>query len=59
MEGREVVIFDRYGAKVFEGNNGWDGTHKGRMVDPGVYFCKVVLGGGVVLNGSIEVVKTE
>ena len=59
MQGREVVIFDRYGAKVFEGNNGWDGTHKGKLVDPGVYFCKVVLGGGVVLNGSIEVVKTE
>lgn len=59
MEGRTVVIFDRYGAKVFEGDNGWDGTFKGKLVDPGVYFSKVILGGGVVLNGSIEVVKVK
>ncbi|MGB4960321.1 MAG: gliding motility-associated C-terminal domain-containing protein, partial [Saprospiraceae bacterium] len=40
------VIFDRWGNKVFEkndyvpdptGTDGWDGTHGGRALDPGVY----------------------
>ncbi len=56
LEKREVVIFDRYGQKVFEGMNGWDGTdYNGRMVDPGVFFYKAVIN-GVTFRGTIEVV---
>jgi gliding motility-associated-like protein len=34
------AIFNRWGEKVFETKNrtvGWDGTYKGREVDPGVF----------------------
>jgi gliding motility-associated-like protein len=35
-----LVIFDRWGEKVFESNDikhGWDGTYKGKPCQPGVY----------------------
>lgn len=56
LERRQVVIFDRYGQKVFEGMDGWDGTdYNGRMVDPGVFFYEAVIN-GVKFKGTIEVV---
>lgn len=56
MERHPVTIFDRYGQKVFEGKNGWDGTHNGAMADPGVYFYTVVMIDGTVMKGTIEIV---
>lgn len=56
LEGREVVIFDRYGQKVAESNKGWDGTTKdGKMADPGVYFYTAVINGNS-FKGTVEVV---
>ncbi|MCG8577131.1 MAG: gliding motility-associated C-terminal domain-containing protein [Flavobacteriales bacterium] len=40
IEEMEWKIFDRWGEKVFESNDqsdGWDGTYKGRPLDPDVY----------------------
>ena len=59
MEGYEVIIFDRYGQKVFEGANGWDGTHRGVMADPGVYFSQVKLKNDKIVSGTIEIVKYD
>lgn len=59
MERHPVTIYDRYGQKVFVGMNGWDGTHKGHMADPGVYFYEVVMIDGSVMTGSVEVVKIK
>lgn len=56
MEGYPVIIFNRYGQKIFEGNNGWDGTCRGEIVDPAVYFYEIVLRNGEKHKGSIEVV---
>ena len=53
------MIFDRYGQKVFEGEDGWDGTKQGRMADPGVYFYQAQMKNGMVINGSIEVVYNK
>ena len=39
-----AYIFNRWGQKLFEWTNpadGWDGTHKGKPVKDGVYFCLV------------------
>lgn len=58
MPGHPVVIFNRYGGRIFEGSNGWDGTSKGLMVDPGVYYYEVVVS-NKQFKGSIEVVKTK
>lgn len=56
MEGYPVVIFNRYGQKIFEGKDGWDGTCRGELVDPGVYFYEIILRSGEMHKGSIEVV---
>ena len=56
MEGHKVVIFNRYGQKMVESDNGWDGTSRGDLVDPGVYFYEVIINDGEKHRGSIEVV---
>jgi len=43
----QIMIFDRWGEKVFESNKAsfcWDGTYRGKMLDAGVfvYFIKAV-----------------
>ena len=59
LEGREVIIFDRYGNKVMEGSNGWDGTtHTGRFADPGVYYYHAVINGNVY-KGTIELIHLD
>jgi hypothetical protein len=57
MEGHEVIIFDRYGNKIFEGPNGWPGTSHGKLVDPTVYFYDVMMRDGSRMKGTIEVVR--
>lgn len=57
MERHHVVIFDRYGQKIFVGDNGWDGTYNGRMADPGVYYHQVKMSDGSLVNGTIEIIK--
>lgn len=56
MEGHKVVIFNRYGQKMVESDNGWDGTCRGNLVDPGVYYYEVIINDGEKHKGSIEVV---
>ncbi|MDR1130131.1 MAG: gliding motility-associated C-terminal domain-containing protein [Prevotellaceae bacterium] len=41
MQGYRLVIFDRLGIIIFEGNNGWDGTYKGKPVADDIYFYKL------------------
>lgn len=57
MKGHLVVIFNRYGQEIFTGNDGWDGTYRGLLADPGVYFYEVVMHDGTSRKGSIEIVK--
>ena len=57
MVGHEVIIYDRYGNKVFEGPNGWPGTRLGKLVEPAVYFYDVKMANGEWMQGTIEVVR--
>jgi gliding motility-associated-like protein len=41
MKGYRVIIFDRMGIPVFEGNDGWDGTYNGKVVSQDTYFYKL------------------
>jgi gliding motility-associated-like protein len=41
MRGYRLVIFDRLGIIIFQGNNGWDGTYKGKPVADDIYFYKL------------------
>ncbi len=56
MEGYPVIIFNRYGQKMVESQNGWDGKCRGEYVDPGVYFYEVILKDDSKHKGTIEVV---
>ncbi|MEZ4933894.1 MAG: gliding motility-associated C-terminal domain-containing protein [Saprospiraceae bacterium] len=59
-----LLIFDRWGALMFEQYNfepnnlsiGWDGQHKGQMMNPGVYvwFAEVEF-----LDGQVELYEGE
>lgn len=58
------VVFNRWGEKVFETNNqkeGWDGTYKGKEVDPAVfvYHLTVVCDEGqeYFKKGNVTVIK--
>lgn len=59
MKGYFVTIFNRYGQKIFVGEDGWDGKSNGVMVDPGVYFYETRLKDGSIVSGTIEVVKIK
>ncbi len=57
-------IYDRYGARIFEGregNLGWDGKHKGQNVSPGIYVYKFIYlndtGEEKQMNGTVTVLK--
>lgn len=61
--GCNITVFNRFNEKVFEGNDGWDGTlncalaKKGVKADPGVYYYYMTFPDGSTHKGIIEVVK--
>ena len=57
--GCQMIIFNRYGQKVYEGTEGWDGYYSGKLADPGAYFYVVNLPDGEVKKGTIEIVKIK
>jgi len=56
-----LVIFDRWGLKLYEGNSGWDGKYNGKLVPPGTYYYKIIItnpdGSKTDKVGSITLVK--
>lgn len=56
-------IFTRFGTKIYESDNGWDGSVGGSMngskdvAAPGVYYYVVELPDGNIKKGTIEVFK--
>lgn len=55
MKGYRIIVYDRLGTKIFEGNDGWDGTRKGKVVVPDTYFY-VLFDGDTKKQGSISVI---
>lgn len=64
-KGMKLIVFNRFYTKIFEGEDGWDGTINGSMNDskdiavPGVYYYSVQLPNGDVKKGTIEIVKND
>nr|MBS0038085.1 gliding motility-associated C-terminal domain-containing protein [Saprospiraceae bacterium] len=53
----ELKIYDRWGQALYESRNpewGWDGTMRGRKMDPGVYlyFIEIEIDNGEVFNST-------
>lgn len=57
MRGYMVQIFNRYQQVVYEGTDGWDGTYRGQLAEPGTYFYRLMKKDGRVLKGTIELTK--
>lgn len=61
LKGFELAIFNRWGDKLYEGTNGWDGTNKGAKVSPGTYFYiykkRDANGKSVSFNGPVTLVE--
>jgi hypothetical protein len=57
MEGYKVEIYNRYQQVVFRGNNGWNGSYRGQLAEPGTYFYRVYMRSGRVYRGTVDVVK--
>jgi gliding motility-associated-like protein len=55
--GYKVEIYNRYQHKIFEGNEGWDGTYRGAPAEPGTYFYRLFMRDGSVEKGTLEVAK--
>jgi len=60
----KFVLYDRWGEKIFETtdvNLGWDGTYKGKDVDPAVYvyYMEAVLNNDqkIIMKGDITLVR--
>ena len=64
-KGMHIIVFNRFYTKIFEGEDGWDGSINGTMNSskqtavPGVYFYSVQLPNGQVKKGTIEIVKVD
>ena len=64
-DGMEIIVFNRHYTKIYEGNDGWDGSINGTLNDskdtavPGVYYYSVKLPNGLVKKGTIEIVKVD
>jgi gliding motility-associated-like protein len=41
MMGHQLIVFDRLGVEMYRGNNGWNGTYKGKPVADDIYFYKL------------------
>ncbi len=53
----QVEIFNRYQQKIYEGTNGWDGSYRGRLAEPGTYYYRLLMKDGSVRKGTVEVAK--
>ena len=64
-KGMKIMVFNRFYTKIFEGNDGWDGTINGSLNDktdiavPGVYYYSVLFPNGDVRKGTIEIIKVD
>ncbi|MDR1056340.1 MAG: gliding motility-associated C-terminal domain-containing protein [Prevotellaceae bacterium] len=41
MPSYKLIIFDRLGITIFEGDDGWDGSYKNKPAPPDIYFYKL------------------
>jgi len=68
IENYGVKIYNRLGTLIYEGDDGWDGTHMktGNIVDPGLYFYIATSPPDSndndrrkVYKGTVEVIRTK
>lgn len=55
--GFPVEIYNRYHQTIFVGEDGWDGTYRGQLAEPGTYYYRVKMPNGEWVKGTLEVAK--
>jgi len=43
VKGLDLTIFNRWDQQIYQGIDGWDGKHNGKLVSPGTYFYLIKL----------------
>lgn len=51
-----LEIYDRWGNKIFSGNNGWPQSEAARQM-PGIYYYTATMPDGTVKKGTVEIYK--
>ena len=51
----DLKVYDRQGTLMYEGTEGWDGTHNGVEANPGVYLYTLFI---PTEDGNLEVIKS-
>ncbi len=63
MQGFGIVVFNRWGNKLYEGDEGWDGSYEGKKVPAGTYYYirKTDAAGNEVepVKGSVTVIRKQ
>ncbi len=62
MQGYSIEIYNAWGQTIFKGDDGWDGTHNGKLVPPDVYYYTISIKSGenvdaAQFRGSVKVLK--
>lgn len=61
LKGLDITILNRWGEKIYEGKDGWDGKYKSKFVAKGTYYYIIrtidVNGNNTELKGSVTVVN--
>ncbi|MCQ2232521.1 MAG: gliding motility-associated C-terminal domain-containing protein [Paludibacteraceae bacterium] len=55
--GFPVEIYNRYHQTIYVGEDGWDGTYRGKIAEPGTYYYRVQMPNGEWVKGTLEVAK--
>lgn len=55
--GFTVEIYNRYHQTIYVGEDGWDGTYRGKLAEPGTYYYRVKMPNGEWVKGTLEVAK--
>ncbi len=61
VPGLKLTIINRWGQKLYEGTDGWDGKYNGNLVSPGTYYYIITIddlqSGTTELKGSVTIVQ--
>ena len=62
-KGLDLIVFNRWGQKLYEGTDGWDGKYNGNRVSPGTYYYIIKLSdlknGVTEIKGPITVISNK